>query len=497
VTKDSVTQDSTRSSDERGAIIPFLALCISVILLVGAFTVDLGRAMLLRRDLQQVADVVSLDASKFLTGATATSQLTTVRNAAARSATRNHWTLDANDVHLVQRSGTTWNRVDNSTVVPDGVEVVARGSVSYNFQPGGTSTTRSAVATRQSAAGVEIGTNLGTIDTTQATMLNRVFGLFGGNSGMNLSLVSWQGLAGANVTLGDLVVAAGSADTDSFLETSTTYGTQLQILARALTAEGNTTAAGYVDAFRTSLGATVSGITVKPGDFLSVSTVDPDTFAAASLNAFSLLQGELFLARRGSALSGTFSSGVLGIASVTLTAQVVQPPSIAFGPVGTTATNGQIKFSIGTSLAGIVATQLGADAATGTATLTSVACSSIGPSSSATARVQTNLAGLSLTVANLPVTLGVTAVSPTTLTFSSPFTWAHSQHVGATSVGLTTAIGGAVAGLGTLVNLVAGPLVASLDNLVLSPILRSLGVSLAGADVAVLDPVCLPTVLAR
>ena len=107
------------------------------------------------------------------------------------------------------------------------------------------------------------------------------------------------------------------------------------------------------------------------------------------------------------------------------------------------------------------------------------------------------LTGLSLTVANLPVALGVTAVPPTTLSFSSPFTWAHAQHVGATSVGLTTAIGGAVAGLGTLVNLVAGPLVSSLDALVLSPILRSLGVSLAGADVAVLDPVCLPTVLAR
>jgi uncharacterized membrane protein len=492
-----VTRRPTQDGNERGAIIPFLALCISVILLVGAFTVDLGRAMLLRRDLQQVADVVALDASKFLTGGTAATQLSTDRNAAARSATRNHWTLAPTDVHLVQRSGSTWTRVDSSAVVPDGVEVVARGSVAYNFQPGGTSTTRSAVATRQSAAGVEIGTSLGTVDTTQATMLNRVFGLFGANSSLNLSLVSWQGLAGANVTLGDLVVAAGSADTRSFLETSTTYGTQLQILARALSTGGNTTVAGYVDAFRTSLGASVAGINVRPGDFLSVSTVDPDAFASASLNVFSLLQGELFLARQGSALSGTCSSGVVGFATVTLNARVVQPPTIAFGPVGTSATNGQIKFSIGTSLLGGVAVQLGADAATGTATLTSVACTSIGPSSSASASVQTNLAGVSLTVAGLPVSLGVTGVSPTTRTFGSPFTWAHSQHVGATSVGLTTAIGGAVAGLGSLVNLVAGPLVSSLDTLVLSPILRSLGVSLAGADVAVLDPVCLPTVLAK
>ena len=238
---------------ERGAIVPFLALIITVILLVGAFAVDLGRAMVLRRDLQRVADISALDASKFLDDTIATAQLTKVRNAAVRSATRNHATLDPSDVHLVRLSGTTWTRVDTSAVVPDGVEVLARGSVSYNFQPGGSSTGRSAVAMRQAAAGLEIGTSLGTIDTSQATMLNRVFGLFGGNSGMNLSLVSWQGLASANVTLGDLVVAAGSADTHAFLETSTTYGTQLQILASALTAKGNTTAAGYVNAYRGAL----------------------------------------------------------------------------------------------------------------------------------------------------------------------------------------------------------------------------------------------------
>ena len=86
--------------------------------------------------------------------------------------------------------------------------------------------------------------------------------------------------------------------------------------------------------------------------------------------------------------------------------------------------------------------QLGATAATGTATLASVPCSSIGPASSATATVRTTLTGTSLTVAGLPVALGLTGVNPTTLTFTSPFTWAHSQHVGATTLGLSAAIGG-------------------------------------------------------
>jgi uncharacterized membrane protein len=485
-----VSQPVPRRGGERGAIIPFLALCITVILITAAFTVDLGRAMVLRRDLQRVADVAALDSSKFLTGAVATAQLTTVRNAAVRSAKRNNWTLTPTDVHLVRRSGTSWTRVDSSAVVPDGVEVVAHGSVSYDFQPGGTSTDRSAVAVRQAAAGIEIGTSLGTVDTTQATTLNKVFGIFGGNSGMNLSLVSWQGLATADVSLGDLAVAAGTTER-AFLSTATTYGTQLQILASALTADGNTAAASAVTAYRTALSATVAGLVVKPGDFLSVSTLDPSAFADASINAFSLLQGELFLARKGSAVSGSFSAGVLNIGNVTLNAQVVQPPTIAFGPVGTSATNGQITLSIGTTLLA-VPVQLGSTAATGTATLASVPCTSIGPASSATATVRTTLTGTSLAVAGLPVTLGLTGVSPTTLTFGSPFTWAHSQHVGATTLGLSAAIGG-VPIVGPLINSLAG----SLENLVVSPVLRSLGVSLAGADVAVLDPVCLPPVLAR
>jgi uncharacterized membrane protein len=490
---------ATPDSRERGAIIPFLALCISIIVLVGAFSVDLGRAMLLRRDLQRVADVSALDASKVLTTGTASSQLSSVRDAAVRSATRNGFNLDPNDVHLVQQSGATWTRIDSSTSVPDGVEVVARGSVSYNFQPGGTSTTRSAIASRQSAAGIEIGTSLGTIDTSQATMLNRVFGLFGANSGMNLSLVSWQGLASGTVTLGDLAVAAGSADADAFLSTSTTYGQQLEIVARALTDNGDTVTASAVDAYRNALSATVTGLTVRAGDFLSVSTGDADSLADASLDVLSLARGELFVARRGTSLAGTFSSGVAGIGNVTLTAQVISPPKIAFGPVGTSATTGQMSFNVSTSLSTLlpVSVQLGASAANGTATLSSVVCNTIGPSSAATASASTSLTGLTLTLAGFPVSLGLTAVAPTTLSFTSPFTWAHSQHVGATSLGLATALGGALGPLGPIVGGVVNPLLTPLENAVVSPILHSLGVSVAGADVALLDPVCLPPVLSK
>jgi hypothetical protein len=326
-------------------------------------------------------------------------------------------------------------------------------------------------------------------------MLNGVLSAFGMGSAINLSVVSWQGLADANVTLGDLVVAAGSADADSFLKTSTTYGQQLSILASALNTKGNTAATASVNTYRSALAGSVSGFAMKAGDFLKVTTTDADAFAAASVNALSLLQGELFLARQGSAVSSNLTTGIpAGIADVSFTAQVVSTPSIAFGPVGTSATNGQISVSIRANLLGLVPVQLGVTGAAGTLTLASVACASIGPSSTATATVQTSLTGLSLTVLGAPVGLGLTAVPPTTKSFSPPFTWANSQHVGATSLGLSTAVGGAVSGL---VALAVNPLLVPLENAVVSPILKSLGVSIAGADVAVLGPVCLPPTLAR
>jgi hypothetical protein len=400
-------------------------------------------------------------------------------------------------VHLVRRTGLTWTRIDNSSTVPDGVEVVARGAIDYDFQPGGTSTARSAVAARALAGGVEIGTYLAAVDTTQATMLNQVFGLLGGNSSLSLSLVSWQGLAGATVTLGDLAASAGSGGVQGFLTGTAALGNQLSVMANALTAEGNATAAGQVQQLTAGLSVPVATTPVSVGSLVVVTGADPETFGGAQLNVLELARGALMLGRTGSALSGSISSGVFGIGNVSLSVRVVHPPTIAFGPIGTSASTGQVEVTIGTTLAGLVPIQLSIGAATGTATLAGVTCPANGAPTGASVTASTQLAGLSLTVAGTPVSLGVTAVPPTTLAFTSPFTWAHRQRVGGTSLGLAAAIGGALGPLGPFVAAIVNPLLAPLENLVVTPILNALGVSVAGADVAALAPTCGTSVLKR
>src|SRR2546423_10800643 len=77
--------------DESGAVLPIVALSLAVLMVMTAFSVDIGRQMMRRRESQAVADVVALDMARMLDGRTraalesdpAWDQLR--RNAAARN----------------------------------------------------------------------------------------------------------------------------------------------------------------------------------------------------------------------------------------------------------------------------------------------------------------------------------------------------------------------------------------------------------------------------
>ena len=53
---------------DRGAVIPIVALTLGVLVLSTAFAIDLGSQRADRRDMQAIADVVSLDLSRKLEG---------------------------------------------------------------------------------------------------------------------------------------------------------------------------------------------------------------------------------------------------------------------------------------------------------------------------------------------------------------------------------------------------------------------------------------------
>jgi uncharacterized membrane protein len=194
---------------------------------------------------------------------------------------------------------------------------------------------------------------------------------------------------------------------------------------------------------------------------------------SASLNVLQTLTTEAELANGHSSLTLSLGLGALTTLSITLG----QIPQVAYGPVGTTATTGQVDITL-TVLGLINVTITGA---TGTATLTSVTCSNNSmtqtkiTANTTTAQTSVNILGLlgGLTSAT------VTGQPNTVLTFVPPLP-------ATTTVGTTAPT---IAGLASVLNL------SGLTSAILNPVLQSLGVSVANADVTDLSASCSPVEL--
>ena len=141
--------------DDRGAVLPIVALSLVVLMVMTAFSVDIGRQMMQRRRAQGVADVVALDLGRQIDGRTR-SQIEsdpqwdqTRRDGAARN--------NFPESQLVATLG-DWNPYTRTflpsalTEVPDAVQVSAHDSVDFYFARvigiSHGNVTRSAVATQ-------------------------------------------------------------------------------------------------------------------------------------------------------------------------------------------------------------------------------------------------------------------------------------------------------------------------------------------------------------
>src|SRR3954471_25054439 len=58
------------SQDDRGAVLPIVALSLAVLMVMTAFSVDIGRQMMRRREAQGSADVIALDLARLVDGRT-------------------------------------------------------------------------------------------------------------------------------------------------------------------------------------------------------------------------------------------------------------------------------------------------------------------------------------------------------------------------------------------------------------------------------------------
>ncbi|WP_341230333.1 hypothetical protein [Nocardioides salarius] len=325
-----------RRRDERGAVAVFLAVTVSLLVVVGAFAVDLGMQRVVRRDMQALADVVALDLARELDGRT-TAQLapelaSSQGSALASSLAGNQTTLGDN-----RQVVATWGRLSGGVFtpsasgdVPTAVKVSAGADVGFSFTSGRGAATRTAIAEASTTACHELGSVAVAVDSGDSAVLAPLNALLG----LDAALLTYQNIAGVDVSLADLA-ATGRVGTETELLTGLVdFG---DLVAATIEALNRNRPAGYaaaVDALAvfTAIEGGVPALRLQ--DLLSISPSDSAALET-DLNVLDLLVGSVLVADGDHALTlEQLQAKLPGLGAFTGTLYVQEGKRLACGAPG-------------------------------------------------------------------------------------------------------------------------------------------------------------------
>ena len=530
-----------RAGEEKGAVLVMVSVAMVAMIGATALAVDVGRVTTNNRTLQASADVIALDAGRAISGGTAASlsgASGAVVTAVQASATRNNVPFAKLTVDLGTLSGSTFTLMATpvlngaiqtvvSTSVPSAVRVTASGTVNFAFQKGAKTTNRAAVAVRQATGGFSLGSWLASVPAGGDGMLNALFG-----DAFHLNAVSYTGLVSANVTLEQIGLHMPVTVLSPTQLLSTSVGIRDFMLASiaALNAQGNSAAVAVLNSM--ILNASLTG-TVQLGEFIDIASGAETAAATASVNLLQLLTASAFVLEKngGHALSIPTTSITLpaGIASVTASAYVIEPAKIYFGTApGPTIETAQVRLSItpvislpigipgllSVNVYGSLPIDLTVAGATGSLASINCATPSITVASTTQAVNLNTSIGLTVSAKVLFINLDVATLTlaggakttPTSqnTTFNSPAEFGPSnfKSVGSNGLGLDNLLNfssanisilNGIINLGQITSLVVpaiNALLGNLDNVLVEPLTKVLGVKLGGADIAALAVNC-------
>ncbi|MFK3796682.1 TadG family pilus assembly protein [Pseudomonas sp. NPDC088444] len=338
-----------RRDRQRGAIGLLAALTMALALLCTLVVVDSGRLFMEKRTLQRVADMAALEAASLNGVCTGSNTASTY---ATQSATRNSFTVTDNTRTLTTRCGTLStgsNGLRTFTVdatKTDAIQVVVSHTVSRsiaagigamfdtNPTPSDIQLTAVAVATPAlpPLAQLTINSSLATVDSTQAGLLNTLWGgLLGGT--LNISAAGWNGLANANINLLSYLnqlaidVNAQAGNYTSLLATNISVK-QLLTTAATVLPQNNSAVQTAISGLL-SVSTIASGTTIKLQDLLNLQTGLPSSALNANLNVFGLLQGFVQVANSNSGAYATIPANVLGLVGLSTKVKIVEPSQLS------------------------------------------------------------------------------------------------------------------------------------------------------------------------
>lgn len=390
-----------RARGERGSVLIFTAVALAALVGAVALSVDIGHLSYQKRNLQAIADAAAMDARFALGSPTPCASALSLVD---QSATNNGFAYGSagdsltfslgvasvvGNVETFTADPTSCANGDPLAAAANAVQVQTTGNVKYFFAPGsGTPSAHATWATGPSETGVSIGTNLVTLSTADSSLLNPLFsGLLGGN--VSLSAVGYQGLASTSVTLGQLQAALDVGSVSQLLTTKITYAKLLSLTAAALGQQGPSAsvALGLVNNLITDSASGTFPVSFTLGQLLTVADPGQSSAADISTNLLGLLIAGAEIANQNNSIDiPNIGAAVPGLADVSASVRLIQPPALAYGPVGTSASTSQVNLTLNVTLnpTGLslvtVTVPLVIQAAQGTATIKTISCNGAPPS---------------------------------------------------------------------------------------------------------------------
>lgn len=540
---------SGRADDERGAVAVFTALLITSVLIGAAsFAVDIGFQRMARRDMQAIADLVAMDMARKLDGRTTAALVGTTWNAGVTTS------LDAQGETLgddltVRTCTETEVHAANAGLTATGicaypgilnadgtfsgsagaaathVKVLTRTRVDYFLPVYASEGTvrRSAVATSQKTACFRLGSFAARLDTSAsilAPLLNKALGV-------NLDVLSYRGLAAADIRLLDLSAELGLATVDDLSTAKVTLGRVISATSAILTRQsGDPDAVASLAVLQQLNAATSLTTQVDLGKLFSL-TDSSSAAKQAEVNVLDLVSGAAFVANGSNALAVPLSISLPGMTGVTASVTVIEPPQMACGATGKArAHTAQIQVDVTgkhtTTLLALVTTTVDLSFSLKVARADGLLVDAVcGPGTTPSpfgidVQTTSGLASLDLSLAARTITLqgllpDVTASAKVAANLSGgsqlaqlrvpPKDFNTPVETGSGSIGLggrgsTTTVTADVPLVGTtgtevvnyLLNTVLAPVVSSLDTQLLAPVTEAFGLNISGADVYIAPP---------
>ncbi|WP_296224162.1 TadG family pilus assembly protein [Ralstonia sp. UBA689] len=327
----------------RGAVSVLTAIFIATVGLAVLVSVDIGNLFFSQRALQRAADMAAMAAVQRLDLASA------VPNPAQLAVQQNGLTLDSGNVNVVYgvwdvSAGTAPTYFTAQAAIDDNTNaarVTLKQNVPYFFSVGTRTLTATAIAKNTPIVGFSLGSGLLSLDNG---LLNQLLGALL-HTNLNLSAVSYQGLATTSIRLGDLMIALNVGTIQELLALSPRLG---DLYAAMLSVANQSALAGvYWGAPGASNALSVGSdlnIPINIGDggpgapgLLELQALVGNEQAALNtqLNVLNLLTTAAQIANGKSAVAiDALNLNLLGLGTVGLSLKIIEPPVIAIGPPG-------------------------------------------------------------------------------------------------------------------------------------------------------------------